>query len=530
MADFPALDPSFLGILSGAAQGMSLSGPSPMPRSMGQVLGGGLSSAITTYQTALEGQRRAAQTQALIDLEQQKLKQAQAQFDLQQRILGGVGLVPTPIQGAPGALSGGSGSIPALSGGTAPGAPTQATGGFPFSLEQIAAMKLAGMPDLTATYNAAHPPGIAARPGAPIVDPRTGQIIANPAPVPTPGIAYIPDKTNASGWKAVPVPQAAQAAAAQEEAVTAGREAGKAPYEPGTVNTEGAPTLMTRQQQIEVATGKPMPRPGFPVESKRERVGRMESRLEILQREAADQMKEVGKVQPELQREIDNTKKQIPGLRLQDQSQAAANTEAGKEFIAEMRKNYSLLRDVPATLANMERAKALAAGEAKKFMGPVGEWKLEATKFLRANVPGMEGIQTPAVTGAEEVRSAMFNQVMDNLKKMDAQPSQYQQKVMQDAFGTLGSDPAALPKMLDVFGDILRNRVAIHNQTVDSAEKRGTTFPYEVRIKLPEPNVESKSQTFDTKPPAAQFKGKRIRDKNTGAMFESDGMSWRPVK
>ena len=163
----------------------------------------------------------------------------------------------------------------------------------------------------------------------------------------------------------------------------------------------------------------------------------------------------------------------------------AANTEAGKEFIKEQANNFAKLRDVPASLANIEKAKSLASGNAAKFMGPLGETKLEITKFMRANMPGMSTLATPNVTGAEEIRAALFNQVMDNLKKMDAQPSQYQQQVMQDAFGKLGTDPAAIPAMLDVFADILRTKVDIHNQTVTSAEARGTQFPYDVKIKIP---------------------------------------------
>ncbi len=41
-------------------------------------------------------------------------------------------------------------------------------------------------------------------------------------------------------------------------------QAGQAPYQTETVNTEGAPTLMTREQAIERATGKPMPSPSAP--------------------------------------------------------------------------------------------------------------------------------------------------------------------------------------------------------------------------------------------------------------------------
>lgn len=172
----------------------------------------------------------------------------------------------------------------------------------------------------------------------------------------------------------------------------------------------------------------------------------------------------------------------------------AANTEAGREFIKKQSDNYEKLRDVPATLANMGRARTLATTEAKNFMGPFGESKLAITKFMRSNLPGMQNLKTEGVTNAEELQSTLFNQVMDNLKKMDASPSQYQQQVMQEAFGTLRTDPQSVPKIIDVFSDILKNRVSIHNDTVTSAESRGTTFPYDVRVRLPDSGLTAQEQ------------------------------------
>lgn len=205
--------------------------------------------------------------------------------------------------------------------------------------------------------------------------------------------------------------------------------------------------------------------------------------------------------------------------------QTASNTEAGKAFIAEMRDNYAKLRDVPATLANIDRAKNLAAGQAKQFMGPFGESKLAITKFMRANIPGMENIKTEGVTSAEELQSTLFNQVMDNLKKMDASPSQYQQQVMQEAFGTLRTDAQSVPKILDVFSDILRNRVDIHNTTVTSAEGRGTTFPYDVKVKLPDP------RTTGPLPKTPANGAQMFATNGTQRIVSTDGgQTWSPVR
>ena len=76
--------------------------------------------------------------------------------------------------------------------------------------------------------------------------------------------------------------------------------------------------------------------------------------------------------------------------------------------------------------------------------------------------------------------------IMDNLKKMDAQPSQQQQAAMKQALGNLGTDPNAMNAVLDVFGDIVRGKVDIHNTEVMGAEARGVKFPYNPVIKLKE--------------------------------------------
>ena len=158
-----------------------------------------------------------------------------------------------------------------------------------------------------------------------------------------------------------------------------------------------------------------------------------------------------------------------------------ASEEAQREFMKSTRTNYDALRSAPTALKNIEEAKALIPA-AKGFMGPGGEALLEAAKFLNNRIG--TSINTEGVKSAEELRSRVFVGVMENLKKMDAQPSTYQQKVMEDALGKIGTDPTALPAVLDVFGDIIRDKVGIHNREVVGAVARGVKFPYDPVIKL----------------------------------------------
>lgn len=178
--------------------------------------------------------------------------------------------------------------------------------------------------------------------------------------------------------------------------------------------------------------------------------------------------------------------KAVPKTSIEVQSFVPANVEAQKEFMKEVRDNFSRLKDAPAQLENLERTKALVP-KAASLMGPFSKTKLEATKFFRSiGIP----INTEGVQSAEELQTRLFQNIMDNLKKLDAQPSQLQQQIMMESLGKLGTDPAALPKVLDAFGDAIRDRVAIHNEMVDSASP-DIRWPIDPHIKLKMPKTSS---------------------------------------
>lgn len=240
-------DPSTQGALSLASNLMRASGPSAMPVPFGAALG-------NAYQGYLVNQGdflKQRQTQQLIDLEKQKgqlndlqirqlLRNQQIGNDLLSRYLPGIGGGPTGSSNpqAQVASPGGAGVLSGQASPTATPALTQ-----PDALGIDAAMRLPGvltqalgaqsqMPFLSSIgksqFEASK--GIAARPGAPIVNPITGQMIAAPAPVPTPGVAYIPDPSNPTGWRASPVPGAAESAATQAGATAGSTAAAQAPY------------------------------------------------------------------------------------------------------------------------------------------------------------------------------------------------------------------------------------------------------------------------------------------------------------
>jgi len=158
-----------------------------------------------------------------------------------------------------------------------------------------------------------------------------------------------------------------------------------------------------------------------------------------------------------------------------------ASETAQAEYMKGARTTFEALRNAQPTLDNIEKAKALVAG-AKGFMGTGGEPLLAAASFLNNRLG--TSINTTGVTDAQELRSRLFFGILDNLKKLDSQPSQQQQNALQQALGSIGTDPTALPRVLDAFADSIRTKVNLYNQDVTSAEERGVRFPYRPQIQL----------------------------------------------
>jgi hypothetical protein len=159
-----------------------------------------------------------------------------------------------------------------------------------------------------------------------------------------------------------------------------------------------------------------------------------------------------------------------------------ASEAAQAEFMKGARTTYDSLKSAPVMIANIEKAKALVP-EARMFTGSLGNQKLAAVKLMRTL--GMP-IATSNVQSAEELRTRMFYTIMENLKKMDAQPSEMQQTMMMEALGNLGTDPSSIASVLDIMGESLRGKVQIHNMEMQGAIKNGVKFPYNPVINLPE--------------------------------------------
>jgi len=157
--------------------------------------------------------------------------------------------------------------------------------------------------------------------------------------------------------------------------------------------------------------------------------------------------------------------------------------EAYKDYIKSTKDTYDKLKEVPVALSNIDKAIKLAGGQARAFMGPGGPALRKTAEFLN-NRLGLR-INPRGIQDAKALETLIFTNILDNLKKLDAQPSERQQEVMQAALGQIGEDPQALQRMLKVYGESLVKRVELYNLEVEGAMKK-VDFPFNPRVTLPD--------------------------------------------
>jgi hypothetical protein len=169
------------------------------------------------------------------------------------------------------------------------------------------------------------------------------------------------------------------------------------------------------------------------------------------------------------------------------QNQLPFNEQIQQAMGTDLIKEYSNLKSIPSQVQNLDKVEKLAASPA--YLGSGAEAKLAITKFFNNNLG--TNINADKVANTEEMRSALFQSTMENLKKVDAQPSQMQQQIMQQAFGTIGTDPAAIPKIVAVYKDILISKANEHNARVKQSEEGPAKikYAYDITVKVPEPKA-----------------------------------------
>jgi hypothetical protein len=145
--------------------------------------------------------------------------------------------------------------------------------------------------------------------------------------------------------------------------------------------------------------------------------------------------------------------------------------------------NYANLKNIPTQIKSLDRAAQLAP---KSFAGSMAEQKLGITKFFNNNLG--TNISADKVKNTEELRSALFTNVMENLKKLDASPSQQQQQILQQSMGSIGTDPNAIPLVVNTYKQILIDKAKQHNLQVKQAQEGPAklVYPYDISIPINE--------------------------------------------
>jgi hypothetical protein len=151
-------------------------------------------------------------------------------------------------------------------------------------------------------------------------------------------------------------------------------------------------------------------------------------------------------------------------------------TDAAKALVTD----YNTLKSIPSQVKQLDRVAQLAP---KSFAGSAANAKLEGAKFLNNNL-GLN-IAPEKIVATEELRTVLFTNIMDNLKKMDASPSQEQQRIMQASLGNIGTDPAALPAVVNVYKQILLDKAEEHHRRVGQTVEKGFKYPYDITVNVP---------------------------------------------
>lgn len=162
----------------------------------------------------------------------------------------------------------------------------------------------------------------------------------------------------------------------------------------------------------------------------------------------------------------------------------------------------------------------LDSPDARQFLGPGANMLAVSASFLRDRLGiDLEKFPIAGVADAREVERRLFQNIMENLKSLDAQPSQLQQQIMMRSLGNIGEDPDALKRVLLAYEDVLRDKVKSFNKKVSQVQERYTT-PYDMKIELPP------KRKFDTsiKPVGKKPKAPKLGPDNT---MEYQGETWR---
>ena len=154
---------------------------------------------------------------------------------------------------------------------------------------------------------------------------------------------------------------------------------------------------------------------------------------------------------------------------------AKGKMEGNKAIISGLGAEYNSLSGLENTITAIQKARRLngkmtkdgfKAGNASMYQGSFADTKLAVAKFASDNL-GIT-INPQGISDAQELTSVLFTNVLDNLKKMDASPSEAQQRMLAKAMGTTESTPEALEMILKFWEGNMISKIGNYNKKVNS--------------------------------------------------------------
>ena len=138
----------------------------------------------------------------------------------------------------------------------------------------------------------------------------------------------------------------------------------------------------------------------------------------------------------------------------------------------------SQLRDIPYQM--QETINLMGKIKDNPFIGSFGAQKMATAQFLNNNFG--TNIAADKIADAAEFNRQTMEQVAQQLRKIDSNPTQRQQDQLRDALGSLNSDPTALRRLMEVRVMYMRHALQGYNADVQSAKKNNTQFLYDPTI------------------------------------------------
>ena len=154
---------------------------------------------------------------------------------------------------------------------------------------------------------------------------------------------------------------------------------------------------------------------------------------------------------------------------------AKGKMEGNSKLIRGLSAEYDSLSQLENTITAIQKARRLngkmtkdgfKAGNASMYQGSFADTKLAVAKFASENL-GIT-INPQGISDAQELTSVLFTNVLDNLKKMDASPSEAQQRMLAKAMGTTESTPEALEMILKFWEGNMISKIGNYNKKVNS--------------------------------------------------------------